>query len=128
MYEKLCLYTVKLSDVQVLTLYHGKMTNGRRSSPVPQLKCVGGTAGCRAFTPQASILLSFEQISSYNAPVVICQIQVVQCYNRGWDGNDIQWECKTDMDNAYRFGQISVSCEGYSYPDDPYILKGSCGV
>jgi hypothetical protein len=28
------------------------MTNGRRSSPVPQLKCVGGTAGCGAFTPQ----------------------------------------------------------------------------
>ena len=32
------------------------------------------------------------------------------------------------MDNAYRFGKVSVSCEGYSYPDDPYILKGSCGV
>ena len=39
-----------------------------------------------------------------------------------------QWECKTDMDNAYRFGQVEVSCEGYDYPEDPYILKGSCGV
>ncbi|KZS11759.1 store-operated calcium entry-associated regulatory factor [Daphnia magna] len=97
--------SVRLSDIQVLTLYHGKMTAGRRSSPVQQLKCVGGTAGCKAFTPK-----------------------VVQCYNRGWDGNDIQWECKTDMDNAYRFGDISVSCEGYSYADDPYILKGSCGL
>ena len=28
---------VKLKDVDVLTLYQGKMTNGRRSSPVPQL-------------------------------------------------------------------------------------------
>ena len=54
--------------------------------------------------------------------------QVVQCYNMGSDGQDVQWECKTDMDNAYRFGHISVSCEGYSYPDDPYVLKGSCGV
>jgi len=81
------------------------MTNGRRSSPVPQLKCVGGTAVCRAFIPK-----------------------VVQCYNRGSDGTDVQWECKTDMDNAYQFGQISVSCEGYSYAEDPYILKGSCGV
>lgn len=53
---------------------------------------------------------------------------MVQCYNRGSDGIDVQWECKTDMDNAYRFGQISVSCEGYAYPDDPYVLKGSCGV
>jgi len=39
-----------------------------------------------------------------------------------------QWECKTDMDNAFRFGEISVYCEGYDYPDDPYVLKGSCGV
>ena len=39
-----------------------------------------------------------------------------------------QWECKTDMDNNYRFGTVEVVCEGYDYPDDPYILKGSCGV
>ena len=81
------------------------MTNGRRSSPVPQLKCVGGTAGCHAFQPK-----------------------VVQCINRGSDGYDVQWECKTEMDSAYRFGQIQVSCEGYDYPDDPYVLRGSCGV
>lgn len=39
-----------------------------------------------------------------------------------------QWECKTDMDNAYRFGTVEVTCEGYGYPDDPYVLRGSCGV
>lgn len=39
-----------------------------------------------------------------------------------------QWECKTDMDNAYRFGRIEVSCEGYSHPADAHILKGSCGL
>ena len=32
------------------------------------------------------------------------------------------------MDAAYRFGRIQVSCEGYDYPEDPYVLKGSCGV
>lgn len=32
------------------------------------------------------------------------------------------------MDNAYRFGRVEVSCEGFSHPDDPYILKGSCGL
>lgn len=25
-------------------------------------------------------------------------------------------------------GKINVICEGYDYPDDPYILRGSCGV
>ncbi|XP_038048533.1 store-operated calcium entry-associated regulatory factor-like [Patiria miniata] len=96
---------ILLDDVKVLTLYDNKMTQGRRSSPVPQLKCVGGSAGCSAFRPQ-----------------------VVQCYNRGSDGYDIQWECKTDMDNSYRFGQIEVTCEGYHSPDDEYVLKGSCGL
>ncbi len=96
---------VLLSEVSSITLERGKMTNGRRSSPVPQLSCVGGSAGCHAFQPS-----------------------VVQCLNRGSDGNDAQWECKTDMDAGYRFGRIQVSCEGYEYPEDRYILKGSCGV
>ena len=58
---------IRLTDVSVVTLHYGKMTNSRRTSPVPQLKCVGGTAGCSAFTPS-----------------------VVQCYNRGSDGYDVQ--------------------------------------
>jgi hypothetical protein len=32
------------------------------------------------------------------------------------------------MDNAYRFGKVEVTCEGFEHPDDPYILRGSCGV
>ncbi|XP_058241096.1 store-operated calcium entry-associated regulatory factor [Hemibagrus wyckioides] len=96
---------VLLRDVQALTLYRGRYTTARRSSPVPQLQCVGGSAGCSAFIPE-----------------------VVQCQNKGWDGVDVQWECKADMDNWYRFGRVEVSCEGYNSPDDPYILRGSCGL
>lgn len=95
---------VLLQDVKAITLHQGRMTNGRRSSPVPQLNCVGGSAKHR-FQPQT-----------------------VQCINQGSDGHDVQWECKADMDNAYRFGNIQVSCEGYDSPYDPYILKGSCGL
>lgn len=58
---------IRLTDVTVVTLHPGKMTNSRRTHPVPQLKCVGGTAGCSAVTPI-----------------------VVQCYNRGSDGYDVQ--------------------------------------
>lgn len=96
---------ILLQEIQALTLYRGQYTTSRRTSPVPQLQCVGGTAGCHSFVPE-----------------------VVQCQNKGWDGVDVQWECKTDMDNAYRFGRIEVSCEGYSHPNDPYVLKGSCGL
>lgn len=97
--------SVLLRDVQALTLHRGRYTAARRSSPVPHLQCVGGSAGCHAFVPE-----------------------VVQCHNKGWDGVDVQWECKTDMDNGYRFGRIEVTCEGYSHPSDAYILKGSCGL
>ena len=57
---------VLLQDVKVLTLKDGKMTTGRRSSPVSQLNCVGGSAQGK-FRPQ-----------------------VVQCRNVGSDGQDAQ--------------------------------------
>ncbi|XP_075607750.1 store-operated calcium entry-associated regulatory factor isoform X1 [Balearica regulorum gibbericeps] len=95
---------VLLREVQALTLRVGQYTTSRRTAAVPQLQCTGGTAGCSRVP------------------------QVVQCYNKGWDGYDVQWQCKADLENTYRFGQIEVSCEGYDYPDDPYILRGSCSL
>ncbi|KAL1443410.1 hypothetical protein MTO96_007493 [Rhipicephalus appendiculatus] len=95
---------VKLKDVEVLTLRQGQYTTGRRSSPVPQLTCLGGSAGCQ------------------NAPAV------VQCYNRGSDGYSTQWECKADMSKSQKFGTVEVTCEGYDHADDEYILAGSCGL
>uniref|UniRef100_A0A8C5M256 Store-operated calcium entry-associated regulatory factor n=1 Tax=Leptobrachium leishanense TaxID=445787 RepID=A0A8C5M256_9ANUR len=95
---------ILLREIQAITLYADRHTNSRRTSPIPQLQCVGGNAGCKAMP------------------------QVVQCHNRGWDGIDVQWDCKVDMDNAYRFGKVEVNCEGFDYPDDPYVLRGSCGL
>ncbi|GJJ71156.1 hypothetical protein EMPS_03506 [Entomortierella parvispora] len=95
---------VLLRDVQTLTLHKGRMTTGRRSSPVPQLNCVGGNA-CGDYEPD-----------------------VVQCVNTGFDGSDVQWKCQADMPETFRFGELDVYCEGYNHPDDPYVLKGSCGL
>lgn len=53
--------------MQVLTLYDGAMTTGRRSSPVPQLKLAGGSAANE-----------------------IGPLSTVQCYNKGHDGYDVQ--------------------------------------
>lgn len=53
---------VKLKDIQVLTLRKGHKTTARRSKPLHQLMCIGGTARC-SYLPET-----------------------VQCYNRGWDG------------------------------------------
>lgn len=94
---------IKLKDVQVLTLRPNQMTTGRRSRPVPQLHCVGGY--CDAIKGQT-----------------------VQCVNRGSDGIDIQWECSANIKSGYQFGELSVICEGYDFPDDEYVLVGSCGL
>jgi len=93
---------IRLQEIKVLALSKNKMTTGRRSGAVPQLTCRGH---CSEFTP-ASVL----------------------CTNMGFDGRDVQWKCESDMPDGYRFGTIDVSCEGYAYPDDPYILIGSCGL
>ncbi|ESO08194.1 hypothetical protein HELRODRAFT_98295 [Helobdella robusta] len=96
---------VLLKDVQVVTLRNKEYTTGRRNKPIPQLHCLGGFSGCETVT-----------------------LDTVQCYNRGFDGNDYNWECKADMPKHFKFGKMEVTCEGYDYPDDPYILAGSCGL
>jgi len=98
--------SVLLSDVKALTFSRGQYTTGRRSSPIPQLQCVGGDACSSSLQPTT-----------------------VQCLNRGEDytGN-IQWKCDAELDTSVRFGRTDVSCEGYNNPNDPYILRGSCGV
>ncbi|EDM09180.1 transmembrane protein 66, isoform CRA_b [Rattus norvegicus] len=40
---------ILLRDVEALTLYSDRYTTSRRLDPIPQLKCVGGTAGCDAY-------------------------------------------------------------------------------
>lgn len=38
---------ILLKEVPVLTFAHDQMTQGRRSKPVPQLACIGGSAKSR---------------------------------------------------------------------------------
>jgi len=98
---------VLLEQIRALTFSRGQMTTGRRSAPVQQLTCVGGGAQTHP-----------EYFPS-----------VVQCTNVGNDDSgNAQWDCKADLDSRVRFEQTIVNCEGYSNPDDPYILKGSCGL
>lgn len=96
---------VLMSDVKAITLRRGEMTTGRRSKGVAQLACVGGAAASQAY-----------------------EVDTVQCRNVGFDGRDAQWKCESDLDSGIRFGKVEVICEGFDYPDDPYILRGSCGL
>eukprot|EP00736_Rhodelphis_marinus_P009230 Rmarinus@m.11702 len=97
---------IDMRDIQVLSLAEGQYTTGRRASPVPQMSCIGGSASNHyQYRPKSA-----------------------QCYNKGWDGNSVQWKCEADLDNHVQFGKIEVTCEGYDRAGDINVLVGSCGL
>ncbi len=52
-----------------------------------------------------------------------------QCFNRGKAGtNDVTWRCETKLPQQLSLGKTVVQCEGYDYPEDPYVLESSCGL
>ncbi|TFK40408.1 hypothetical protein BDQ12DRAFT_680895 [Crucibulum laeve] len=95
---------VELAKIPSLTFYADSVTTARRTSALPQLVCHG--APCKLFQPE-----------------------VVRCVNLGGGvGTDVDWKCEADLPESLRFGKVEVSCEGYSKPGDPYVLKGSCSL
>ena len=54
--------------------------------------------------------------------MIICNV-VLQRFKQS-NVYESQWKCEADLDNKYRFGAVTVACEGYEHPDDPYILRG----
>lgn len=44
------------------------------------------------------------------------------------DRTQIKWKCIAQMSDKVRFNHVEVICEGYDYPEDDYILLGSCGL
>ncbi|KAH8112714.1 DUF1183-domain-containing protein [Phellopilus nigrolimitatus] len=94
---------VALSKIRTLTLHKDELTKSRRLHPILQLKCVG--SACKLYQPE-----------------------VVRCYNAGGEGAEVDWTCEADLPEKLRFGRIEVSCEGWDYAGDPYVLKGSCGL
>ncbi|RMZ82770.1 hypothetical protein DV738_g1547, partial [Chaetothyriales sp. CBS 135597] len=98
---------VLLSNVKSLTLRAGQQTASRRVSPVPQLQCVGPAHVCSLYS-----------------------VDVMRCTNdgSGYGPEDVEWSCKAFLPEEFKLGSTDVSCEGYASSDDPYVLKGSCGV
>lgn len=93
----------ELAKITALTFYKDSVTAFRRTEPLPQLKCTGQP--CRRFTPD-----------------------VVRCVNLGGVGAEVDWKCEADLPESLRFGRVEVSCEGWSRPGDPYVLKDSCSL
>lgn len=99
---------ILLSGVQSLTLRgDGALSTNRRVSAIPQLKCISPSAICNLYS-----------------------IDVMRCSNQGssYGGEDVEWSCSASLPAELKLGSTDVICEGYASPDDPYVLKGSCGV
>ncbi|KAF8239796.1 DUF1183-domain-containing protein [Tricholoma matsutake] len=95
---------LELAKIPSLTFYKDSLTKARRTDPVAQLICRG--APCKLYTPE-----------------------VVRCVSLpGGHGTEVDWKCEADLPEALRFGRVEVSCEGWSGPGDPYVLKGSCSL
>ncbi|EAU32394.1 conserved hypothetical protein [Aspergillus terreus NIH2624] len=99
---------ILLSKVQTLTLRANRLTSSRRVSPIPQLKCTG---------PSKRICDMYP-------------IDTMRCTNAGYDYDeeDVQWTCTASLPAEFKLGATDVVCEGYRDADDPWVLKGSCGV
>lgn len=39
-----------------------------------------------------------------------------------------KWDCNAQLSYGVQFEKLRITCEGYDYPDDPFVLVDSCGV
>lgn len=85
------------------------MTEYRRTSPVLQLRCVAPEDLCSKY-PISSAVCTHQGKDTRNQDIWKCEAPNVSDMVKIQDGS---W---------------TVSCEGYSFPDDPYVLAGSCGI
>ncbi|KAK1756017.1 transmembrane protein [Echria macrotheca] len=100
---------ILLSKVQSLTLHANRKTTHRRVPAIPQLKCISSPKIC-----------------------ALHEIDVLRCVNTGlssYSTEDVEWACTaTSLPTTLKLGATEVICEGYASAEDPYVLKGSCGV
>ncbi|KOS17162.1 Store-operated calcium entry-associated regulatory factor [Escovopsis weberi] len=99
---------ILLSDVQLLTLRgNNALTAHRRVPSIPQLRCVSAPPLC-----------------------ALHAIDIMRCTNQGssYGAEDIEWSCAADLPPELALAATDVVCEGFRDPDDPYVLRGSCGV
>jgi hypothetical protein len=93
---------ILLRNIKEVTFTKGYYTASRRLSPIPQLECVGGSA------------------------MNVYEPTTIRCVNEGID--EPHWRCEADLDTTVKLGKVTITCEGYEGPHDPYVLRDSCGL
>jgi SOCE-associated regulatory factor of calcium homoeostasis len=96
-----------LRSITALVFSENARVRSRHGGGHAQLACVGGSA--------AGFFWSTDVYP-----------RIVQCANIGWDGASVQWSCNAALTKDLVFGDTIVICEGYDFPGDQYVLRGSC--
>lgn len=101
---------IYLPAVSSLFFTVGQYTASRRDLPRPQLNC---RIGCEEAEREPTR---------------------VDCFNQGLEveagpesSSDVDWMCHASPPvHGYDIANEVISCEGYAYPGDAYVLRGSC--
>lgn len=94
---------VALKDVPVILLDPHGMTTACRTTAIRPIQCEG--SGCHLYYPGVKVM----------------------CKNEG--GYEPIWRCEfPDLPSNLKISKTEVICEGYSYPEDPLVTAGSCGL
>jgi hypothetical protein len=98
---------VRMRDIETLTFEVGALTAAQRTVAIPQLQCVGDAALCHAYAPAN-----------------------VQCVNTGAASDTVvNWRCEAELaSRVVQLATVHIDCEGFSRPDDPVVLVGSCAL
>lgn len=99
---------VHMSDINAVTFTSGYRTRSRRGETYPQMQL-------DRHTPRAIRRASPSSIQCYQ-----------QAYN-AFNGES-HWECVADLPRGVKLGNFHISCEGYDYPGDEFVLDGSCAI
>lgn len=89
-------------ELRSITVVDGQMTTARRGEPFPQMVCLDGPKDRRPLS-------------------AVCNNMGLNPYGQ------ISWECKYEAPDCEIYNP-EVNCEGYDYPDDPFVLVGSCAL
>jgi len=56
------------------------------------------------------------------------QPKTIRCDNVGGKGLDVKWNCAANLPDYLSIGHTKIECEGFSRPQDEYVLRGSCTI
>jgi len=92
------------------------------------ITCLHLAEGAVAVTRSKDVPRQLWNVGEFDAAVPEMTCNNVGWDGVGWDGVEVTWECTIPDDVPAKLAGGTVKCEGWDYPDDPFVVAGSCRV